>query len=461
MQLFRLKQKSLAAPDAPQADTPVLDETSICGELKQLAQNYAATPSQSLPARVAAAFEDFKHSLLVQLRGNFFAVTSMAVEISEAATRAGWVTHDVKEVAESSCAIATAVDQLSNSFTEVTRQSDQSVQQAVQAEHESEACVVRMHSVDESMRRISTRMNTIDARIPVLEQAFKQIAAIAAVIESISTQTNLLALNATIEAARAGEAGRGFAVVASEVKELSSQTTYATKEIHARLSALRNEVNTIKTMSCESMTAVFDGETTVSAAIEGITSIGKRISSVRENAQVLRTVIDYQRQATNEILAQVTMIAGKGEKVSGEVTAALDRLLIAEGLANKVLESYADRGLPGYELIRSSADLAIWKRQLALIFLGWVPLPDSFPLPELTSGDDVSNENMRTALKAFDRKRSALLIHANEFIDALRRKDHDRATQHYLAMENEIEALRLLVDGLQDGVSKQLPDSAA
>jgi methyl-accepting chemotaxis protein len=62
-------------------------------------------------------------------------------------------------------------------------------------------------------------------------------------IRKIAAKTNLLALNATIEAARAGEAGRGFGVVAGEVKNLSQQTSSATKEIEVVVDVIQQEMN--------------------------------------------------------------------------------------------------------------------------------------------------------------------------------------------------------------------------
>jgi len=450
--MFRIFKKVKKAPPGAvvqRIDKFAFDEAAICSELERLARNFTLPASGSLPSKIAKAFDDFGHAFVKRLRGSFFNAAKMAVDISDSATRVSWVTHDIKEMAESSSGIVGAVQLLSTSFVQLNGQSDESVKKAVQVEGEAATCVLRMQSVNVAMQHISSRMAAIDTHVGVLDHAVKQIAEMAAIIESISAQTNLLALNATIEAARAGEAGKGFGVVASEVKMLSNHTTDATAEIYKRLTVLRNEMDTIKLETQESTAAVSDGEVTVSTAIESIVSIGERISSVRGSAQALAGVIGQQRQAAGEITERVTKIAANTEKVSDEVVAALAMLATAEQRAKNVLESYADLPIPGYGLVRYSADLSIWKRQLASIFLGLVPLPNAFPLPELMSSTDISAESKQITIDAFGEKNAALSVYAGDFIQALRAKDICNATQHYLAIEKEIEALQSLIGKLQ------------
>lgn len=75
-----------------------------------------------------------------------------------------------------------------------------------------------------------------------LENAARNIGAIAESIRRISEQTNLLSLNATIEAARVGEHGRGFAVVAKEVGKLAAESKQSIETIGKTVAEVQTTV---------------------------------------------------------------------------------------------------------------------------------------------------------------------------------------------------------------------------
>ncbi|MEP2578603.1 MAG: methyl-accepting chemotaxis protein, partial [Roseibium sp.] len=128
---------------------------------------------------------------------------------------------DASETASSNVQmVASAAEELSSSIAEISRQVEQTT-------------VV----VD----RATENAQTSNQKVAGLAEAANRIGEVVTLIQAIAEQTNLLALNATIEAARAGEAGKGFAVVAAEVKELATQTSKATEEIGAQISAIQGE----------------------------------------------------------------------------------------------------------------------------------------------------------------------------------------------------------------------------
>ncbi|WP_317986247.1 methyl-accepting chemotaxis protein [Chromohalobacter israelensis] len=91
----------------------------------------------------------------------------------------------------------------------------------------------------EEISHIEARIRQTSTVIDELTRRSQDINAVIENIQQITEQTNLLALNAAIEAARAGEHGRGFAVVAREVRELSTRTTHATRDIVSTTDTLR------------------------------------------------------------------------------------------------------------------------------------------------------------------------------------------------------------------------------
>jgi len=92
------------------------------------------------------------------------------------------------------------------------------------------------------INNILTRFGEIQKQANVLKSEADGITQIVTIVASIANQINLLALNAAIEAARAGDAGREFAVVAEEIRNLSTDTNQAVKDINHSLTSFVSNI---------------------------------------------------------------------------------------------------------------------------------------------------------------------------------------------------------------------------
>ncbi|WP_269583937.1 methyl-accepting chemotaxis protein [Roseibium sp. Sym1] len=173
--------------------------------------------------------------------------------------------------------VASAAEELSSSIAEISRQVEQTTGIVDQA---------------------TANAQTSNQKVAGLAEAANRIGEVVTLIQAIAEQTNLLALNATIEAARAGEAGRGFAVVAAEVKELATQTSKATEEIGAQISAIQAETK---------------------GAVESIGAIAGIMDEVNSYTAAIAAAVGQQGAATQEISRNVAEAANGTGRVAENV----------------------------------------------------------------------------------------------------------------------------------------------
>ena len=211
--------------------------------------------------------------------------------------------------------VATATDQMVVSVREIS-------EQAVRANRMVNAATDLARSTNKDVASLS--------------DAAERIGMVVGIIRDIADQTNLLALNATIEAARAGEMGKGFAVVASEVKELASQTSKATEEISAQITAVQtlteNAVNAIG-----NITSTVDDISGVTATIAS--AVEEQEASTQEIAGSIQKVsFDTQHAMSNA--QEVASVIGETAREAHSVELSSNELSVAAGQLAKEVERF-------------------------------------------------------------------------------------------------------------------------
>jgi methyl-accepting chemotaxis protein len=196
--------------------------------------------------------------------------------------------------------VAAAVEQITASIGEISRQTQQ-------AADNTGAAVTTVEQAGQTVESL----NVTAARI----------GDVVGLIQNIAGQTNLLALNATIEAARAGDAGKGFAVVAGEVKALSAQTAKATEDIRGQVVAVR---------------------TGVSQIADTMGEIARAVDRIRQSTASIASAVEQQGAATKEIARSVGAAAAGASEITGGARKVEANATSTAGTAREVSDASAD-----------------------------------------------------------------------------------------------------------------------
>ncbi len=193
-------------------------------------------------------------------------------------------------------------------------------------------------SINQALNSIEMLIDTsseIQDDLLSLASTLKRISKVAAGIHNIAKQTNLLALNATIEAARAGESGIGFANVAEEVKNLSSETSNATREIDSILKVLNDQIHKLIEESAEGAGKKRELRT----CRKSVNDIYETLSSTIRTISGASSTISRN---TDIVADQCNITIDKLGEIQGESEQSLESLLIAKENSNLLVTESAN-----------------------------------------------------------------------------------------------------------------------
>ncbi|MFG1417343.1 methyl-accepting chemotaxis protein [Xanthobacter sp. V0B-10] len=229
--------------------------------------------------------------------------------VNEVSIELAYLTRNTHRATEGSQSVASAVSELVTSIEDISRSSNDALNDAQGASQASGRATQAVESLRATTVAISDATEETRKRSTELVAAFDRIADVLKVIDTIARQTNLLALNATIEAARAGDAGKGFAIVAQEVKALANQTGAATEEIGKRVDGMRAVITRMGEAMARSEEAVGASIEDIEQVSAAVTDIDGTVNTVARSMEAIATVLSQQKIASEEIGARVCQSA--------------------------------------------------------------------------------------------------------------------------------------------------------
>lgn len=234
--------------------------------------------------------------------------TSLAGSAQEMKQQLQSVMRDFDEQSQQTSLMATAVNQMSSTISEIASNTEGAAAKAQQSHQNAVSGQSAVREAAQEISQLSATLSQSQNEIGELNELASQIGSVVEMIQGIAEQTNLLALNAAIEAARAGEQGRGFAVVADEVRSLATRTQSSTEEISAIINSIQSQtekvVSNIEVCSEQGSVSVMKSD----SALGILDEIIHDIRLISDTSIQIAAAVEEQSVATNEVSNSIEQI---------------------------------------------------------------------------------------------------------------------------------------------------------
>ncbi len=276
--------------------TQALDNISN-GELKvELVQSYDGD------------FSKIKYSLLQLSDILKKIIGEIAIAADEVSSSSTQVAQGSQTLAIGATSQATAIEQISNSITNVSEKIEENAKNSNDA-------MDFFNNVTDEIKNCNGNMNIMLTAMNEINTSSENIAKIIKVIEDIAFQTNILALNAAVEAARAGQAGKGFAVVADEVRNLASKSAEAAKDTTKLIES-----------SVQSVVAGVDISKNIAHALDDVVKKTIEVNDLIKNISNASNEQSSFIKSTVTQIEQVTEVIQSNSATSEEIAASSEEL---------------------------------------------------------------------------------------------------------------------------------------
>ncbi|MBQ1783271.1 MAG: cache domain-containing protein [Gammaproteobacteria bacterium] len=260
-------------------------------------------------AALARAFNHFADTIHSMVRDTSKLVGQLAAVTRELAQSAVGTSQAVEAQRRETDLVATAMNEMSASASEVAKAAQDAANAAGRADHEGADAKQVVTATRRAIQQLAEEIARSTATVDTLGSDVNAISSILDVIRGIAEQTNLLALNAAIEAARAGEQGRGFAVVADEVRTLASRTQQSTAEIQHMIERLQQGARDAVTAMQQSRSKGDSAVEQARLAAASLDAIASSISTISTMNDQIATAAEEQTAVGEEINKSVVKIA--------------------------------------------------------------------------------------------------------------------------------------------------------
>ena len=228
------------------------------------------------------------------------------------------ITSGSQQVADSSQMLsqgatqsAAAVEEISSSMNEIGSQTQQSADNAEQA---NKLSTIAKQSAETGSRK----MTGMIAAMSDINSSAQDISKIIKVIDEIAFQTNLLALNAAVEAARAGQHGKGFAVVAEEVRNLAARSAKAAEETTQMIESSVEKSKNGTQIAQETSTALAEIVTNISKVSDLVEEIAAATTEQAQGISQINQGLSQIDQSIQQNTASAEESAATSEELSSQ-----------------------------------------------------------------------------------------------------------------------------------------------